>query len=216
MTVDHLPPEYFRRQDESDDSLFYSFPRLVTHIDDRTIAALTSLYRRLLPPGGVYLDLMSSYRSHLPEDVPNSGVVGLGMNAVEMARNPQLDQWVVHDLNTGPMLPFEDEVFDAVTCAVSVQYLIRPVTVFREVHRVLKPGGVFVVSFSNRCFPTKAVSAWLRATDTEHLVLVTQYFRHSAPWHPVDTFAAEPVDHDPLYAVWGYKAFDPNQDELGV
>jgi SAM-dependent methyltransferase len=204
--ADVFPPEYFRRHDESSDALFYGFPRLVVHIDDHAAAALTSLYRRLLPPDGVCLDLMSSYRSHLPDDVPAAGVVGLGMNAVEMAQNPQLDRCVVHDLNQQPALPFEDAVFDAVVCAVSVQYLIHPVAVFCEVRRVLRPNGVFVVSFSNRCFPTKAVAIWQASSDEQHIALVAQYFQQSGGWHALDTFAAEQAGHDPLYAVWGRKA----------
>lgn len=207
-----FPPDYFRRQDESSDSVFYSFPRLVVHIDDDAIASLTDLYRRLLPPQGVILDLMSSYRSHLPGDMLNSAVVGLGMNPVEMAQNPQLDQYVIHDLNLAPAMPFEDAVFDAVVCAVSVQYLTQPVAVFTQVHRVLKPGGVYIVAFSNRCFPTKAVAAWLAGNDSQHIALVTRYFEESAAWQGIETFAQTGA-HDPLYAVWAYKSgLSPDQD----
>lgn len=201
-----FPPEYFRRPDESSDTLFYNYPRLVVHIDDHAIAALTRLYRQLLPPAGVYLDLMSSYRSHLPEDIEAAGVVGLGMNEVELAQNPQLDSYVVHDLNQQPALPFEDAVFDAVVCAVSVQYLTRPVQVFRAVNRVLKPGGIFIVAFSNRCFPTKAVAIWQASSDQEHIALVTQYFQQSGGWYGVDTQAVEASGHDPLFAVWARKS----------
>jgi SAM-dependent methyltransferase len=201
-----FPPEYFRRHDESSDALFYNFPRLVVHIDDHAIAALTNLYRQLLPSDGVVLDLMSSYRSHLPDDVPLAGVTALGMNEVELAQNPQLDSYVVHDLNQQPVLPFEDTAFDAVVCAVSVQYLTRPVEVFREVHRVLKPGGVFAVAFSNRCFPTKAVAIWQVSSDQEHIALVTQYFQQSGSWYGMDTLAAESAGHDPLFAVWARKS----------
>ncbi|MBZ0304061.1 MAG: class I SAM-dependent methyltransferase [Anaerolineae bacterium] len=206
MASNAFPPAYFRREDERDDPLFYSFPRLVVHIDDHAIAALTEVYRRVLPAGGVVLDLMSSYRSHLPEDAALAAVMGLGMNAVEMAQNPQLDDYVIHDLNAAPMLPFEDGVFDAVICAVSVQYLTRPLDVFREVRRILKPGGVFVVSFSNRCFPTKAVAAWRAMTDVERLALVSQYFDLSGGWYEADSAATESSGHDPLYAIWARKS----------
>jgi SAM-dependent methyltransferase len=201
-----FPPEYFRRHDENSDAQFYNFPRLVVHIDDHAIAVLTNLYRQLLPPDGVYLDLMSSYRSHLPDDVPSAGVVGLGMNEVELAQNPQLNRYMVHDLNQQPVLPFEDEAFDAVVCAVSVQYLTRPVEVFREVYRVLRPVGVFVVAFSNRCFPTKAVAIWQASSDPQHIELVMQYFQQSASWYGMDTQAVEAAGHDPLYAVWARKS----------
>ena len=201
-----FPPEYFRRPDESSDPLFYNFPRLVVHIDDHAIAALTNLYRQLLPPDAIVLDLMSSYRSHLPEDIVLDGVVGLGMNEVELAQNPQLDRYVVHDLNQQPILPFEDATYDAAICAVSVQYLTRPVEVFREVNRLLKPGGVFIVAFSNRCFPTKAVAIWQASSHQEHIELVTQYFQQAGSWYDMDTLAVESAGHDPLYAVWARKS----------
>src|SRR5690348_8166992 len=173
-------PDLFARIDPSDDRLFYEVPRKVVHIEAGAIEALRSRYRNLLPAGGEILDLMSSWRSHLPDGHAGGGrVTGLGMNAEEMADNPQLDRFVVHDLNAVPQLPFLDQSFDAVVCAVSVQYLVEPVAVFTDVARVLRPGGPFVVSFSNRCFPAKAVAAWLYATDTEHRTLVRSYFDRS-------------------------------------
>jgi len=208
MPLAEFPQDYFRRQDESDDSLFYSFPRLVVHIDQQAINALQDLFRKVLPPGGVYLDLMSSWRSHIPPELKPAGVVGLGMNAAEMADNPQLDDYIVHNLNTLPRLPYDDQTFDAVMCTVSVQYLVRPVAIFAEVYRVLKPGGSFVVSFSNRCFPNKAVRAWLSMTDRQHISLVERYFELSAEWTNLKTFSKKPIipmQHDPLYAVWASK-----------
>ena len=208
MSKARFPKSYFSRQDESNDNLFYLLPRKVVHIDDHAIAALTQLYADVLPTGGLYLDLMSSWRSHLPEGLKPQRVVGLGMNAAEMQDNPQLDKYVVQNLNQNPTLPYENDLFDAVVCAVSVQYLIYPVEVFGEVNRVLKPGGVFVVSFSNRCFPTKAVAAWRSMTDEQHIDLVTQYFAESGNWQDVKNHAATPSTpyaHDPLYAVWGSK-----------
>jgi SAM-dependent methyltransferase len=174
-----FPSEYFQRYDESDDSLFYTLPRKVVHIDDTAIHAVKILFKELLPPGGVYLDLMSSWRSHLPDDLKPKRVVGLGMNQAEMSDNPQLNQHVVHNLNVDPILPFEDEVFDAAFCTVSVQYLTHPIEVFAEVNRVLKSGAPFVVTFSNRCFPNKAIALWMATTDKQHLALVTQYFEES-------------------------------------
>ncbi|MDP2702709.1 MAG: methyltransferase domain-containing protein, partial [Candidatus Rokubacteria bacterium] len=155
----------FRRFDEDDDSAFYSSPRRVVHIDGGAIAALTRLYAALVPSGGHVLDLMGSWRSHLPASFGGTAI-GLGLNAVEMAENPQLAAAVVHDLNRDPGLPFADAAFDAVVCAVSVQYLTRPLEVFREVRRVLRPGAPLIVSFSNRCFPDKAVALW-RVTDNQ-------------------------------------------------
>ncbi|MDZ4277709.1 MAG: methyltransferase domain-containing protein, partial [Dehalococcoidia bacterium] len=129
-------PEHFRRQDERDDALFYTTPRLVTHIDDQAIAALGQLYAELLPRDGAILDLMSSWKSHLPDELPRRRVAGLGMNETELRENEELDDWVVRDVNREPRLPFADAEFDAVVLAVSVQYLTRPVDVFREVRRI--------------------------------------------------------------------------------
>jgi methyltransferase family protein len=151
-----LPPGAFARLDESDDTLFYEPPRLVQHIDDGAIAALTELYRVALPPGGALLDLMSSWVSHLPPEIEYGEIVGHGMNAEELAANPRLARWFVQDLNKEPKLPLPEAAFDAAMICVSIQYLQRPVTVLREVRRVLRPGAPIVVGFSNRCFWTKA------------------------------------------------------------
>lgn len=200
-----LPPAYFRRYDETSDETFYSLPRFVVHIDDGAIRALTALLATLLPPSGVYLDLMSSWRSHLPGTAQPDRVVGLGMNAAEMADNPQLDTFLVHNLNERPTLPFATAEFDAAVCTVSVQYMTQPIAVFQEVNRVLKPGGLFVLSFSNRCFPTKAIAAWGSTGDEEHLALVQSYFTAAGNWTAPQTRAHTPRYGDPLYAVWAYK-----------
>jgi SAM-dependent methyltransferase len=201
-------PEHFRRFDESHDELFYVQPRFVVHIDEDAIAAVTRLYRELLPEGGKVLDLMSSWRSHLPQDVRYEEVVGLGLNAEEMADNPQLSRYVVWNLTTSPSLPFEDACFDGAVCTVSVQYLTHPIEVFRDVGRVLKPGSPFAVTFSNRCFPTKAVWIWQAGDDESHRRLVQAYFHQSgafdAPVARVRTTGRWPGS-DPLYAVWAYR-----------
>ena len=171
-----LTPEYFTREDPSDDARFYAQPRMVVHTDDNFIKVLGELYGQRLPPDATILDVMSSYKSHLPPTYRRGRMVGLGMNAAEMKANTQLDDFVVHNLNQNPELPYGDEMFDAVLCAVSVQYLQKPVAVFKEVRRVLKPGGQFIVSFSNRMFPTKAVRVWRELTDDGHVTLVSNYF----------------------------------------
>ena len=163
-------PEHFRKYDESDDARFYVEPRFVAHIDDTAIAALSEYYAQVLKPEHRVLDLMSSWISHLPAGYQSARAVGLGMNADELSRNPALDDWVVHDLNREPTLPFDNASFDAVLIAVSVQYLQRPLEVFAEIARVLEPGGLCVVSFSNRCFPTKAVALWQGLNMLPHLV----------------------------------------------
>ncbi len=202
------PPEYFSRRDESTDFNFYSFPRKVVHIDDAAIEAVRNLYADRLPNDGVILDLMSSWRSHLPTSLRYKQVIGLGMNDEEMADNPQLDEYVVHSLNDNPELPFADNQFDTVICAVSVQYLTQPVAVFQQVQRVLKNNAPFIVSFSNRCFPTKAVAIWLQNDDRGHIDLVADYFKRSGGWANVETFEKQGglFRGDPLYAVWAVKS----------
>jgi SAM-dependent methyltransferase len=197
-----LSPLAYAREDESTDDQFYAMPRKVVHIDDHAIAALGELYASVLPAGGRLLDLMSSWRSHLPADVRAREVVGLGLNAEEMADNPQLAAHVVHDVNREAQLPFGDAEFDGAMCAVSIQYVIHPVRLLREVRRVLRPGAPFVVSFSNRCFPTKAVAVWLDTTDQQHVQLVRTYFEAAGGFADVSVEDRSPRRGDPLYAVW--------------
>lgn len=199
-----FPAGAFQRLDEEDDRVFYAWPRKVVHLDDAAIAALMRLYGAVVTPTGCVLDLMASWRSHLPLSFRGT-VIGLGLNREEMRDNPQLGQALVHDLNHEPRLPLNDEAFDAALCAVSVQYMTHPVEVFREVRRTLKPGAPFVVSFSNRCFPEKAVALWRAANDAQHVAIVTTYFRASGSWEGLADFAHTPPTGDPLYAVRGIK-----------
>ncbi len=162
--------------DETDDSLFYSFPRFVTHVDEAFIDQLTTLYRNRLKPQTRILDLMSSWVSHLPNDIEFDHIEGHGMNAEELAKNSQLDHYFIQDLNQNPKLPLLDQDFDAVLICVSVQYLQYPEAIFSEVHRILKPGGISIVSFSNRMFYQKAIAAWREGTETSRVELVKGYF----------------------------------------
>ncbi len=198
-----FPPRAFEKADPSPDPLFYAQPRLVAHIDDGAIAAVTALYRRLLLPGGDVLDLMSSWISHLPPETQYGHITGHGMNAVELAANGRLDEWFVQDLNADPALPLPDRRFDAACLCVSVQYLQQPVAVFREALRVLRPGAPLVVSFSNRCFPTKAVAIWQALAGAEQQQLVSLYLSR-AGFDPIETAAAVPAGGDPLWSVTGW------------
>ena len=205
-----FPPEYFGREDEQDDRRFYAEPRLVVHIDDGAIAAVAAAFRRLIPPDAITLDLMSSWRSHWPAGHPKARLVGLGLNAAEMAANPDLDDYLIHDLNRNPELPFADRAFDAVTITVSVQYITRPRAVFAQIHRILKPGGVCIVTFSNRMFPTKAVRIWRATTDRGHLELVAAYLE-SADFSDIRGGLTNPETSppgDPLFLVSGVKGED--------
>jgi SAM-dependent methyltransferase len=202
-----FPPAAYERDDESPDGRFYAVARKVVHIDEGAIAALGRLYAEVLPAGGRWLDLMSSWRSHLPRDREPGEIVGLGLNAEEMADNPDLTTHVIHDVNGDPRLPFADGVFDGAICAVSIQYVIHPLRLFREVRRVVRPGAPFVVSFSNRCFPAKAVAVWLGTTDAQHLTLVRAYFEAAGGWTDVHEEDRSPgTGGDPLYAVWARAA----------
>ena len=203
-----LAPDYFRRYDEAADEQFYDVPRLVTHIDAAAIAAVTQLYRELLPPHGALLDLMSSWVSHLPPEITYSRVVGLGMNQAELDANPRLDQRIVHDLNREPRLPVGSAEFDGALICVSVQYLTQPIAVFREIGRALKPDAPLIVTFSNRCFPTKAVGVWQALDDRGHGALVARYFEDAGGWRDVRVLDRSPrrKGNDPLYAVVGRKA----------
>ncbi len=216
--INNFTQQDFTRQDESDDGNFYVAPRMVVHIDDVAIAAVTDAIRRYVPANAVVLDIMSSYRSHLPTEVHYTEVVGLGMNEAELKANSQLSRYIVHNLNKNPQLPFEDGRFDAVINTVSVQYLKRPVEVFREVARVLKPGGVSLVSFSDRMFPTKAVRIWYEGDNESHIALVQKYYELAGGFSQVKV--EQHIDaqaswfrrgHDPLFVVIGTRA-SANED----
>jgi SAM-dependent methyltransferase len=201
-----LPQEAFTKLDAEEDELFYEPPRLVCHIDDAAIAALTGFYRAVLPAGGVLLDLMSSWVSHLPSEIVYAEVIGHGMNATELAANPRLDRWFVQNLNRETRLPLADASIDAAMICVSVQYLQQPVAVLREVARVLRPGAPLVVSFSNRCFWTKAVAIWRALDDDGHAHLVELYLRHGGFAEIKTHRLAEWVEDvsDPMIVVVGH------------
>ena len=203
------PAWAFRREDETSDDLFYAEPRLVVHVDDHAVQAISGYLGRVLPRDGVILDLMSSWRSHLPRDMEIQSVVGLGLNAVEMAENPQLDRAVVHDLNADPRLPFDNAAFDAAVVTVSIQYMVTPVEVFTEVNRILRPGGGFHVIYSTRMFPTKAVAIWKTLDDGLRAGLIGSYFRSSGSWESLqalDVGSQAALLADPVYAVSARKS----------
>ena len=205
-----LPPEAFAKQDETPDTLFYAQPRFVTHIDDAAIAAVTDLYRTYLPSGGRILDLMSSWVSHLPAEAVYDAVIGHGLNARELAANPRLTQRFVQDLNADPILPLDAGSVDAALVCVGVQYLQYPVAVLREVARVLAPDGRVVVTFSNRCFPTKAVAIWRAVGGDDQARLIELYLRQ-AGFTGIEAYAVLPDGGpgDPLWAVIGRTAAAP-------
>ncbi|CAN4077095.1 unnamed protein product [Withania somnifera] len=203
--------EDFQRFDESSDTLFYEMPRFVTHIDDQAIAALTKYYSEVLPssntPGVAVLDMCSSWVSHYPAGYKQERIVGMGMNEEELKRNPVLTEYVVQDLNNNPKLPFGDNTFDVITNVVSVDYLTKPLDVFKEMSRVLKPGGLAIMSFSNRCFWTKAISIWTSTGDADHVMIVGSYFHYAGGFEPPQAvdISPNPGRSDPMYIIYSRK-----------
>jgi len=214
--TDFFSDKPFARRDDSDDERYYDKPRLVHHLDITARDMVADLYQRFVKEGARVLDLMSSWTSHLPKEVRPASVSGLGMNRAELEQNPRLDDYSVHDLNASQQLPYADESFDVALCTVSVEYLTRPLEVFSDVARALKPGGVFVVTFSNRWFPPKVVRIWEQIHEFERIGLVTEYFLRGGAFKNLETwsmrglprpdgdkYARELALSDPVYAVWG-------------
>ncbi|KAH7432603.1 hypothetical protein KP509_07G030300 [Ceratopteris richardii] len=216
--------------DPSSDRGFYDFPRFVTHVDDAFLQTLTELYRSRIPPDSEVLDLMSSWVSHLPPEIKYKRVVGHGLNAAELARNSRLDSFFVKDLNEDPFFEIGDESFDAIICTVSVQYLQNPEDVFAEIYRMLRPGGLCIMSFSNRMFYEKAIAAWRDGSAVSRVQLVVQYFQciegftapevirgniqissSDKPSNPVEWLLGlfRASQRDPFYAVIAYRNFKP-------
>ena len=217
--TDFLSAEALARDDETSDTLFYSEPRMVQHIDDTAIEMIKNTYGRFLENDMEVLDLMSSWQSHLPEQLSFGRLVGLGLNQLELEKNARLSEHVIQDLNLNPVLPFESNSFDAVVCTVSVEYLANPLAIFEEVSRVLRTDGYFIVTFSNRWFPTKAIRIWKELHEFERMGMVVEYFLGSGGYKNLQTYSFRglPRPHDdkyfpdllfsdPLYAVWGQKA----------
>ncbi|MGC9193844.1 MAG: methyltransferase domain-containing protein [Syntrophobacteraceae bacterium] len=216
--TDFLSDNPFARTDQTPDSRFYGSPRMVDHIDAAAIEGISRLYGELIPKGGKVLDLMSSWKSHIPTSLELDKVTGLGMNEEELKENTRLSDFVIHDLNQNPTLPFEDDSFDALICTVSVEYMTNPVPVFKEAARVLKTGSPFIVTFSNRWFPPKVVTIWSQILEFERMGLVAEYFELSEKFRDLNTLSTRGLPRpaedkyfgqlqvsDPVYAVWAYR-----------
>lgn len=205
----------FSRLDESDDYIFYRNPRFTSHIDSKCHENLVKTYAEILPSSGKILDFMSGYQSHIPNG--DYEVIGLGLNSEEMKLNPSLNDFVVHDVNKNPKLPFENEEFDAIVCDFSIGYVVDPIAIFRELDRILKKKGLIAFSFSNRLFPQKAVRIWREILDYEKLGYVTELFIRNGwskiatithrgyprPWE--DRYSLTQKFSDPLYLAYGIK-----------
>ncbi|TAE59851.1 MAG: SAM-dependent methyltransferase [Nostocales cyanobacterium] len=211
-----LRPDHRLKLDDTDDRLFYDYPRFVTHVDEGFIQQLTDLYHQRLKPNTRIFDMMSSWVSHLPEDMEFDHVEGHGLNAEELARNPRLNHYFVQNINTQPQLPLADQSFDAVINCVSVQYIQYPEAVFTEIHRILKPGGVAIFSFSNRMFYQKAIQIWRDASEPSRVELVKGYFASVHGFTNIETIVNRSTapnflqwlglpGGDPFYAVIAYR-----------
>lgn len=216
--TDYFSGKPFSRDDQQPDALFYEIPRFTKHLDDTAIEIVRSTYGRFLTDGMRVLDLMSSWQSHIPLALHLDHTVGLGLNEKELRKNPQLDDFVVHDLNANPVLPFESDTFDAVVCTVSVEYITDPLAIFQEVARILRRDGYYILTFSNRWFPPKVVHVWQEIHEFERMGLVLEYFIRSGRFKELQTYSVRglprPRDDryfpdigfsDPIFAVWGQK-----------
>ena len=205
----------FLRDDENPDNEFYYKPRLVSHLDSLALTTVEDIYARLIPKNANVLDLMAGPDSHLKEELVPLSITGLGLNDKELAANNELNVRIIHDLNVVWKIPFENDMYDAVVNTVSVDYLTKPIEVFREVGRVLRPGGIFVVIFSNRMFPSKAVNIWKRTPEKDRVNLVKKFLLLSEkfqiqgysentgrPRPKDDKYYKYGIPSDPIYAVW--------------
>ena len=199
-----LPNAWFVCADATPDEAFYQTPRMVAHIDEATIAALTEFYRSFIPPHSDVLDLMSSWISHLPTEVLLGRVAGVGMNTDELAANAQLTEWSVQNLNTQPTLAYASASFDRALIVVSIQYLRRPIDVMLSVHNVLREGGEIAIAMSHRLFPTKAIAAF-QSLSVEDRVNLVRYYLEKAGFADIKLVDCSPADADPLWIVTGKK-----------
>jgi SAM-dependent methyltransferase len=215
-STDFLDDAAFERPDESADEIFYQRPRLVDHLDATALDMVRQIYRRFIVEDMHILDLMSSWKSHVPSDIRLKQVTGIGLNQRELAMNRSLSEYQIQDLNKEPVLKEPSNHYDAVISTVSVEYLIRPEKIFSEVARVLRPGGYFIITFSNRCFPPKAINIWSRLYEFERMGLVLNYFHGSHRFADLHTYSVRGLPRpkqdkyfgrllhsDPIYAIWG-------------
>ena len=211
--TDFFSDEPYLRADDSIDSEFYSRARHINHLDEAAQAQLKSVYKKLIPADCEILDLMSSINSHIDESLERKKITGLGLNRAELEANPLLDEIIIHDINNNQQLPFDDASFDITVCSLSIEYITQPSRLFDEVARILRPEGRFIISFSNRWFPTKAVQVWNNLHDFERIGLVMEYFIDSAHFGDINTYSLRGVPRpsndkhniplsDPVYVVW--------------
>jgi SAM-dependent methyltransferase len=215
-TLDYFAASDFVREDETPDPEFYRTMRFPDHLDSLALATVEDLFAQQIPKGSRILDLMAGAQSYLRAELEPAAVTGLGLNEQDLQENPVLTERIIHDLNAVPLLPFNDNEFDVVVNTISVDYMTRPIEVFREVSRILKPNGLLIVVFSNRMFPPKAVNIWKSTIETDRVDLVKKYFSAAErfyfdgvfeskgkPRPKDDPYYSLGIPSDPIYAVSG-------------
>jgi SAM-dependent methyltransferase len=213
MTITNpYPPDYFVRPDERDDALFFASPHPELTLDGAGQLLLTNAYEDLLPASGLILELYTGLHSYLPlEHIQPELVVGLGLNTAVFPANPQLDQYIYHNPNRHPALPFANDSFDAILCPLALPYLTQPLTLFQEVWRVLAPAGRFLLCFTNRTVARKTTAVWQQTDDTQHLQLVASYFNLTGPWRDLNARLKATTtsdDPNPLFIMWASKGIN--------
>lgn len=201
----------FRRYDETTDGEFYSSPRYTRHIDDDAVKALTKFHTKFFKNGDDILDLCASIESYVPPFL-QTNIIGLGMNEDELKANSRLSSWNICDLNIDPKLPYKANSFDFVICALSIDYLTKPLDVCEEIGRVLKPNGQVLISFSDRVFSTKAVQMWMGSSNEDHIYIVASYLHYCHKFADIQVDDISPrrignsLSGDPLYVISAKRA----------
>jgi ribonuclease HII/SAM-dependent methyltransferase len=178
------------RLDDNDDAIFYQDERFVEHIDDTAVQALRAYLATVVdsPAALSVLDVGASWTSHLEESTIVSNqqrkVVGIGLNAKELAANMVLSDRLVQNLNVQTTLPLDSDSFDICLCQLTIDYLTRPISVCKELRRVLKKkkeptAGMIHIVFSNRLFLQKAVDNWTGRDDLDHVETVASYLHYA-------------------------------------
>ncbi len=196
-------PHSFERDDETDDQEFYKFLRMIDHLDSIALETVTEVIKNLIiEDRPVILDLMAGWNSHISLRVNPLKLVELGLYEEELNANKTLGEYIIHDINKDPTLPFNSNSFDVVLNTLSVQYITRPLELFKEVGRMLKPKGLFLVIFSNRMFYPKAVRPWKESSEEERIILVDEYFKASGLFEATQVFVSrfKPRPKDDKYA----------------
>lgn len=210
----------FTRLDESSDVAFYRQPRLLQHVDLRALEIVEKLYGQLIGEDDRFiLDLMCGFDSHLAgSNLEGREVTGLGLNLDELRGNPALTGALISDVNAFPVLPFRNSSFDIVLNTLSIAYMTQPLRLFQEVSRVLRPGGLLVVLFSNRFFESKATKVWRESDDYDRLSLVEGFLNQTEgfespgrfvgmgyPRPAEDRYASLGLTCDPIFALLAEK-----------